>query len=80
MNLARFLAAELAHNSWAELLQVTLVGFGEEMARMHPDRLTYAADPAAALAAVPRAAAVGRRGHRRVRAAASCRAGLRDRR
>ncbi|GGM10021.1 LysM peptidoglycan-binding domain-containing protein [Nakamurella endophytica] len=51
-NLARFLAAELAHNSWAELLQVTLVGFGAEMAQMHPDRLTYAADPAAALDAV----------------------------
>ena len=51
-NLARFLAAELAHNSWAELLQVTLVGFGAEMAQMHPDRLTYAADPAAALALV----------------------------
>ncbi|MGS0688847.1 LysM peptidoglycan-binding domain-containing protein [Nakamurella sp. GG22] len=51
VNLARFLAAELAHNSWAELLQVTLVGFGAEMARMHPDRLTYTADPAAALAA-----------------------------
>jgi hypothetical protein len=51
-NLARFLAAELAHNSWAELLQVTLVGFGAEMAQMHPDRLTYAADPAAALAMV----------------------------
>ncbi len=51
-SLARFLAAELAHNSWAELLQVTLVGFGAEMAQMHPDRLTYAADPAAALDAV----------------------------
>lgn len=51
-NLARFLAAELAHNSWAELLQVTLVGFGAEMAQMHPDRLTYAADPAAALAQI----------------------------
>lgn len=51
-SLARFLAAELAHNSWAELLQVTLVGFGAEMAQMHPDRLAYAADPAAALAAV----------------------------
>ncbi|HEY7814453.1 MAG TPA: hypothetical protein VIC62_14520, partial [Nakamurella sp.] len=47
--LARFLAAELAHNSWAEMLQVTLVGFGAEMADMHPDRLTYAADAAQAL-------------------------------
>ena len=47
--LARFLAAELAHNSWAEMLQVTLVGFGAEMAAMHPDRLAYAADAAQAL-------------------------------
>ena len=47
--LARFLAAELAHNSWAEMLQVTLVGFGAEMAAMHPDRLAYSADAAQAL-------------------------------
>ena len=47
--LARFLAAELAHNSWAEMLQVTLVGFGSEMAAMNPDRLTYAADAVQAM-------------------------------
>ena len=47
--LARFLAAELAHNSWAEMLQVTLVGFGAEMAAMHPDRLAFTADAAHAL-------------------------------
>jgi LysM repeat protein len=50
--LARFMAAELAHNSWSELSQVTLVGFGREMAEVHPDRLTYAADPSAAIATV----------------------------
>ena len=47
--LARFVAAELAHNSWSGLSQVTLIGFGREMAEMHPDRLTYVADAAAAL-------------------------------
>ena len=41
LNLARFLAAELAHNAWSEMLQVTLVGFGREMAEINPDRLTY---------------------------------------
>ena len=46
---ARFLAAELAHNSWAETLQVTLVGFGSEMADINPDRLTYAADATQAM-------------------------------
>jgi hypothetical protein len=49
LDLARFLAAELAHNSWAEMLQVTLVGFGAEMAAMHPDRLAYSTDAAHAL-------------------------------
>ena len=37
--LARFLAAELAHNTWSDSVQVTLVGFGAEMARLHPRRL-----------------------------------------
>lgn len=44
LNLARFLAAELAHNSWSEMLQVTMVGFGEELAAINPDRLTYTED------------------------------------
>lgn len=44
LNLARFLAAELAHNTWSEMLQVTLVGFGPEMAHINPDRLTYSED------------------------------------
>ncbi|MDP9416848.1 MAG: LysM peptidoglycan-binding domain-containing protein [Actinomycetota bacterium] len=49
LNLARFLAAELAHNTWSESLAVTLVGFGEEMAELNPDRLTYTKDLDAAL-------------------------------
>ena len=44
LNLARFLAAELAHNAWSEMLQVTLVGFGKEMADINPERLTYTED------------------------------------
>jgi LysM repeat protein len=52
LNLARFLAAELAHNSWSEQLQVTLVGFGQEMTRLHPERLSYAADLDAAVTAL----------------------------
>jgi len=49
VNLARFLAAELAHNTWSELLSVTLVGFGRELVAANPDRLTYTDDlPAAA--------------------------------
>jgi LysM repeat protein len=50
LNLARFLAAELAHNAWSEMLRVTLVGFGEEMAEINPERLTYGEDFAAAIA------------------------------
>ena len=44
LNLARFLAAELAHNAWSEMLQVTLVGFGKELADINPDRLTHTED------------------------------------
>ena len=43
--------AELAHNSWSELLQVTLVGIGAEMAQMYPERLTYSDDPEQTVAA-----------------------------
>jgi hypothetical protein len=52
LNLARFLAAELAHNSWSEMLQVTMVGFGEEMAEINPDRLTYTENVDKAIAAL----------------------------
>ncbi len=52
LNLARFLAAELAHNTWSEQLQVTLVGFGQEMAQLNPARLSYTEDLAGAIAIV----------------------------
>jgi len=51
LNLARFIAAEVAHNQWSELLQVTLVGFGREMAQLNP-QLTYAPDLRRVLTAV----------------------------
>jgi hypothetical protein len=44
LNLARFLAAELAHNSWSEQLRVTLIGFGAEMAELNPARLSHTSD------------------------------------
>jgi nucleoid-associated protein YgaU len=50
LDLARFLAAELAHNTWSEMLQVTLVGFGKELAQINPDRLTYTDDVETAIA------------------------------
>ncbi|TKJ18019.1 LysM peptidoglycan-binding domain-containing protein [Blastococcus sp. CCUG 61487] len=50
LNLARFLAAELAHNTWSEMLQVTLVGFGQELAQINPERLTYTDDVEKAIA------------------------------
>lgn len=50
LDLARFLACELAHNTWSEMLQVTLVGFGSELAEVNPDRLTYTDDFDAAIA------------------------------
>ena len=52
VNLARFLAAELANNAWSEMLQVTLVGLGQEMADINPDRLTYSDNSAKAIAAL----------------------------
>lgn len=56
LNLARFLAAELAHNTWSELLQVTLVGFGAEMAELNVERVTQVPDVRKAIAAVRRQA------------------------
>ena len=52
LNLARFLAAELAHNTWSEMLQVTLVGFGQELVAANPDRLAYTDDLPGATRAV----------------------------
>ena len=50
LNLARFLAAELAHNTWSEMLHVTLVGFGQELVAANPDRLAFTADLDSAIA------------------------------
>ncbi|MCW2525283.1 MAG: putative LysM domain peptidoglycan-binding protein [Pseudonocardiales bacterium] len=50
LGLARFIAAELAHNEWSEMLQVTLVGFGEEMAEINPERVSYTEDVGKAIA------------------------------
>ena len=52
LDLARYMAAELAHNTWSEQLQVSLAGFGTELAELNPDRLDVATDPAAAVAAL----------------------------
>jgi hypothetical protein len=41
LNLARFLAAELAVNTWSDHLSVTTVGFGEELAGLNPARLRH---------------------------------------
>jgi nucleoid-associated protein YgaU len=54
LDLLRFLAAELAHNTWSEMLRVTMVGFGEELAQINPDRLTYSEDIDKAIAAATR--------------------------
>jgi len=54
LNLMRFLAAELAHNSWSEMLRVTIVGFGEELVGVNPNRLTYTEDVNGAIATLNR--------------------------
>ncbi|TQN44083.1 DNA-binding SARP family transcriptional activator [Blastococcus colisei] len=38
----RHLAAELAVNSWSDLLHVTIVGFGAELVDLNPERLRHA--------------------------------------
>lgn len=52
LDLARFLAAELAHNAWSAMLSVTLVGFGAELTAINPDRLTYTDDVEPAVASL----------------------------
>lgn len=54
LNLMRFLAAELAHNSWSEMLRVTLVGFGRELVGVNPNRLTYTEDVTGAITTLNR--------------------------
>lgn len=49
LDLARFIAAELAHNTWSEQLAVTLAGFGQEIVDLNPDRVTVTGDPAIAV-------------------------------
>jgi nucleoid-associated protein YgaU/DNA-binding SARP family transcriptional activator len=49
LDLARFLAADLAHNTWSELMDVVLIGFGAEVPGINPDRVSHVADAAAAL-------------------------------
>ena len=44
LDLARFLAAELAVNTWSDHLSVTMVGFGQELVGLNPARLRYSAD------------------------------------
>jgi hypothetical protein len=48
--LGRFVAAELAHNTWSEMLRVTLAGVGSEMAGLNPDRLRQVDELPTALA------------------------------
>jgi len=47
LDLGRFLAAELAHNAWADLLRVDLVGFGAELSPL--ERVTHHSDATAAV-------------------------------
>ncbi|MCO7218592.1 LysM peptidoglycan-binding domain-containing protein [Klenkia sp. PcliD-1-E] len=41
----RYLAAELAHNPWSEMMRVDAVGIGGELADLNPDRLVLHQDP-----------------------------------
>jgi len=50
LDLGRFLAAELAHNAWADLLRVDLVGFGAELAPL--ERVTHHSDAVAAVSSL----------------------------
>ncbi len=51
-DLARFVAAELAHNCWSEQLQVTVTGFGAELAGLNPARVRHCARADEAVGAV----------------------------
>lgn len=44
LDLGRFIAAELAVNAWSDQLSVTMVGFGEDMVALNPDRLRHTTD------------------------------------
>ena len=58
--LLRHLVVELAHQSWSDEIDVLLVGWGQQLTALNPDRLTVADDIPTALAYVgQRAQAVG---------------------
>lgn len=50
LDLARYVAAELAHNRWSEQLQVSVVGFGAELAELNPSRILYRPNTTVAVA------------------------------
>ena len=49
LNLARFIAAELAHHPWSEMLQITVLTDTDELAGMNPERLVVTTDARTAL-------------------------------
>ncbi len=44
LGVLRHVALELANSTWAEMLSVTLVGYGEDLVPANPGRLSYAGD------------------------------------
>lgn len=56
LDLARYVAAELANNLWSDHLTVTVAGFAAELVQANPTRLAYTDDPHAAAQAVGRVA------------------------
>lgn len=52
VGLLRFMAAEIGHNGWSDAAYVTLVGFGEELVELAPDRMRYRATAGEAIAAL----------------------------
>lgn len=59
--LARYMAAELALNTWSDQVRVSMIGFGQELVDLAPDRLRYLPGTAEDLAAL--AADLGRMTH-----------------
>ncbi|MBL8929315.1 MAG: LysM peptidoglycan-binding domain-containing protein [Kineosporiaceae bacterium] len=52
LDLARYLAAELALNPWPELVYLTLVGLGDDLGPLHPGRVRSVDGPQQATAAI----------------------------
>lgn len=48
--LARFIAAELATNAWSDTVAVTVVGVGQELVTLNPERVRAGSDPDTELA------------------------------